>query len=339
MLGQLKPIREWIAPDRNVFEQQILPLGQPAILRDVVKHWPAVQCSNTTQNIRTYFAGLDQGQWMDFVLSAAEHQGLLSYNKGLAGFNFERKKAPLPAVLEELERLSKQKNAPALAIQSVLISAVLPRFLDDNQMQLLDATSQPRLWVGNRVRVPAHFDDAENLACVVAGKRRFVVLPPDQVKNLYIGPLDYAPTGAPVSLVDFNKPDLDAYPDFKIAMQHARVAELGPGDALYIPTLWWHQVESLEDINILVNYWWGGSIGNISKPNSPFDSLLHALLTIKDLPEEKRNAWKAMFDQFVFQTNGDPVAHLPGNKQGIVGKVSPDRVAQVKDWLIKQLQK
>ena len=29
-----------------------------------------------------------------------------------------------------------------------------------------------------------------------------------------------------------------------------------PGDAIYIPPLWWHHVESLGQFNVLVNYWY-----------------------------------------------------------------------------------
>ena len=34
------------------------------------------------------------------------------------------------------------------------------------------------------------------------------------------------------------------------------VADLQPGDALYIPSLWWHHVESIGVLNTMVNYWW-----------------------------------------------------------------------------------
>ena len=43
---------------------------------------------------------------------------------------------------------------------------------------------------------------------MVAGRRRFTLFPPEQVANLYIGPLDLTPAGQPVSLVDQAQPDL-----------------------------------------------------------------------------------------------------------------------------------
>ena len=47
------------------------------------------------------------------------------------------------------------------------------------------------------------------------------------------------------------------------------VAELAPGDALFIPTLWWHHVESLDQqLNCLVNYWWNGAIGTVGRTES-----------------------------------------------------------------------
>ena len=68
--------------------------------------------------------------------------------------------------------------------------------------------------------------------------------PPDQVANLY-GAVDLTPAGQAISLVDTRKPDLEKHPDFRHAMMQAFSAELQPGDAIFIPSLWWHQVESL----------------------------------------------------------------------------------------------
>jgi len=121
---------------------------------------------------------------------------------------------------------------------------------------------QPRLWLGNEVVTPAHFDESHNLACVVSGRRRFTLLPPEQVGNLYIGPLDFAPTPTPISLVSFRAPDFARFPRFHDALAAAQVAELEPGDALYIPSLWWHHVESIGLLNTMVNYWWSAPAAN-----------------------------------------------------------------------------
>ena len=61
---------------------------------------------------------------------------------------------------------------------------------------------------GNRSRAPAHQDLPDNLACVAAGRRRFLLFPPNQLRNLYIGPLARHPAGQPVSLVGPLAPDL-----------------------------------------------------------------------------------------------------------------------------------
>src|SRR3546814_19620038 len=84
----------------------------------------------------------------------------------------------------------------------------------------------------NRIRVAPHYDLMENVACCVAGRRRFTLFPPDQLANLYPGPFELTPAGTPVSMVDPFAPDLDRYPRFAEAGTHARGATLEPGEAL-----------------------------------------------------------------------------------------------------------
>ena len=64
------------------------------------------------------------------------------------------------------------------------------------------------------------------------------MFPPAQVANLYVGPIDHSPAGMPTSLVDFAQPDLERFPRFREAWAAAQVAELAPGDAIYLPPLW-----------------------------------------------------------------------------------------------------
>jgi hypothetical protein len=140
------------------------------------------------------------------------------------------------------------------------------------------------------------------------GQRRFTVFPPEQVENLYVGPWDLTPAGQPISLVDMHQPDLDQFPRFSQAWAQAQVAELNPGDAIYLPGMWWHQVESLSAINGLVNYWWSETPTVFG---APMDAFNHALLSIKQLPSAQRRAWKALFDAYVFNEDEDSLDHMP----------------------------
>ena len=192
----------------------------------------------------------------------------------MRGFNYARKQVPISSVIEQVVRYSHFPNAPAVAAQSALVHQCLPGFETENVMPLLGPEVQPRVWLGNRVTTPAHFDQSSNIACVVAGRRRFTLFAPEQVENLYIGPLDFAPTPTPISLVDFREPDFERFPRFREALSRARVVVLEPGDAIYIPPLWWHHVESLAMFNILLNYWWGAAA---DAPKAAFEKLMASL--------------------------------------------------------------
>lgn len=335
----MRGISEWHNVDATCFSQQIAPLQQPAILRQAVRNWPAVQAAlNSAQAFRDYIAKLDSNAEVNTVLAHPDTGGRLSYNADLSGLNFERHKAPLTAVLDELRRIDGKTDALHIAVQSARSDVCLPHFSRDNPMSLLPTETVPRIWLGNKIVVPAHFDHADNLACVVAGRRLFTLFAPEQVVNLYPGPLDFTPAGAPVSMVDQNKPDFSRYPKFAKALQQALYAELEPGDVLYIPALWWHHVESLSGLNMLVNYWWGGSLGDDASPASPFDSLLHTLLTLRHVPQSQRQHWQALFNHFVFHADGDPAAHLPGQHNGMFGKLSDAKKQQIIEWLSQQLK-
>ncbi len=187
-----------------------------------------------------------------------------------------------------------------------------------------------RIWIGNRIRVAPHYDVKENVACCVAGRRRFTLFPPEQLANLYAGPFELTPAGTPVSMVDPHAPDLARYPRFAEAWEHAQQTTLEPGDALYIPYTWWHGVESLEPVSILVNYWWNDSPPGIAPP---YDALLHAIYAFRHLPPQDRDVWRMMLDHYVFESNGDPAAHLPAHAKGILSPASESLFAQMKAML------
>lgn len=335
-----RPIAEWHDVDARRFRDEILPLHQPAVLRGVVRHWPVVrEALRSPQQVCAYLKQFDSGADVNAIMTPPEVRGLVGYRDDMSGFTFVRNRLPMSAIIDQLLRyLGGGDRAPSVAAQSALISESLPGFLNENVLPLLDASVLPRIWLGNRITVPAHFDEAHNLAACVSGKRRFTLFPPEQVDNLYVGPLDYTPAGAPISMASRAQPDFARYPRYREALAASLSAELEPGDAIYIPAIWWHQVESIGQLNILINYWWGGSIGVNDRSISPTNALMHCLINMKDLTPDVRLAWKAIFDHFVFDPDPQRLAHIPDARRGVMGELSPEALRRIKDVLIAQLQ-
>ena len=340
MEPQPRPIAEFQGVDHDRFHAEIAPRYEPAVLRGVVGHWPAVEHGReSAQSASGYIDGFDSGAPVDALMIPPASKGRIFYrDERLSGFNYSHDRLPVSKVNAQLLRYAKFENRPAVAVQSALVSECLPGFAQANVLKILDESVAPRIWIGNVVVTPAHFDESNNIACVVAGRRKFTLLPPEQIANLYIGPLDYAPTGAPISMVSFREPDFAKFPRFREALAAALVAELEPGDAIYIPALWWHHVESLAKYNVLVNYWWREAAGESSKANSALNSLLLALVSLKHLPPEQREAWRAIFDHYVFRGGEEVAAHIPAQKRSVLGEISPKLAAEVRAFLVKQLR-
>jgi len=340
MNAPLPSLPEWHGVDRARFESDVIPADEPAILRGLANHWPAVaRGRESTPAIAQYLAALDQGTPSAAVLLPPEEEGRLSYDERMDGFNFMRTPRTVTQVLEQVLRYARLDKAPAVAMQSAKVSQCLPGFAAANPMPLLDARVEPRAWIGSAIITPAHFDESHNIAVCVAGRRRFTVFPPEQVANLYVGPLDNTPAGMPMSLVDFAKPDLRRFPRFAEAWASARVADLAPGDALYLPPLWWHHVQSLERFNMLVNYWWLAAAPGRAVPPFALDALMHVAATVRALPDAQRAAWRHLFEHYVFDTGRDVTGHIPPERQGVLGEMSAEDHAALRKLLSERLSR
>ena len=331
-------MREFSGLDADAIRRDVLSDKHPAVFRGLVRAWPAVEHGlDSAAALVRYLGRFDSGKAVDALLAPPEIDGQIFYDEAMTGFNFLRNRLPLAAVAEQVLRYSQFPRSPAVAAQSALIRDCLPGFADENRLSVVDDNVLPRIWLGNRITTPTHVDEWNNIGCVVAGRRRFTLFPPEQIANLYIGPLDFAPTGAPMSLVSLRHPDLARYPRFREALAAAQVAELGPGDAVFIPPLWWHHVESLEPFNVLVNYWWHDQVGDGALADSAFEALLHGILAIRALPPATRRAWGAFFEHYVFGEKTGVSAHIPEGRRGILGKLSAEQLAGLRAHLAKRL--
>ncbi|WP_235522710.1 cupin-like domain-containing protein, partial [Caulobacter sp. Root342] len=183
--------------------------------------------------------------------------------------------------------------------------------------------------------VACHYDTYDNLACVVAGRRRFTLFPPQAIADLYVGPIDHTLAGQPTSLAASAAPGDPRYPRFPAAAAEARVVELEAGDALYLPKLWWHQVEALEPRNLLVNYWWDGFAAG---PDAPYTTMMLAMIAIAERPWAERQAWRAFFDHYVFRPDGHPLAHLPAERHGLLGPLANGAYGRIRATIMRMLR-
>jgi hypothetical protein len=321
-----------VSPER--FAAEIAPGYRPVVMRGLVDAWPAVAAGRAgAEATAAYLLRFDRGHPAEVMVGAPEIGGRFFYRDDFGGFNFQRAKVNLPLLLEQLVRQKNDAVAPALYAGAAAAEQQVPGWTAENPLPLDAPHAVPRIWLGNASRVSIHYDVSSNIAAVVAGRRRFALFPPEQARNLYVGPLDVTIAGQPASMVDLEAPDLERYPRFAEALAAMTVAELEPGDALFVPSLWWHEVRATGPLNVLVNYWWG-------QPGaaSPFPALVHAIMAVRDLPPGERAAMRDWFDHYVFGEEAARAAdHLPRQARGVLDPATPERDAVVREYLVRAL--
>lgn len=329
------PIAEVGGIDPGAIPGSILQSTQPLVLRGLVAGWPLVRAGQqSARAAASLLRGFYQGAPVRVLIGPADQAGRFFYNDDFSGFNFRAEQARLDAVLDALLTAADDPRPAAIYVGSTTIDTCLPGFRASNDVDLGQRQPLVSIWLGNRSRVAAHQDIPDNLACVAAGHRRFTLFPPEQLRNLYIGPLDYSPAGQAISLVDFAQPDLQKFPRFEEARKHAQVAELGPGDAIFIPSLWWHHIEALDAFNVLVNYWWRSTPAHLE---SPINALMLAMMSLRDLPAAQRGQWQEIFRHYVFEPGEDTNAHVPEQVRGVLGQIDAESAAQLRALLLKRL--
>lgn len=312
--------------------EDIVASGLPAVLKGVAAHWPLVeQARMSDESAVAFLKRADNGRPAQTWLGESAIKGEFFYGATLDELNFHKFPAPVAATLDHLLDQKTSSEPQSVFIQSMSVAEHLPGLLPEHRLDLLPDVT-PRIWIGNQLRVQTHYDPVDNIACVAAGRRRFTLFPPDQLPNLYIGPLYKTVAGAPISLAPIETPDFETFPRLREALDNALYADLEPGDGIYIPYFWWHHVRSLSAFNVLINYWWDRAPAQHAEA---MDAFVHALLTLRRLPPRKRDIWQGMFAHYVF--GEEAVAHLDATDRGILGDLSEDELAGMKQNLAQRL--
>ncbi|GAA0730780.1 cupin-like domain-containing protein [Sphingomonas sp. ABOLD] len=295
---------------------------QPIMLRGAAAALPVTRAAASIEGLCRYLCHFDSGRTAQAFVGDPAIGGRYAYGEQPDGFNFARETLGLAAALDRIARAAAASDQPSVYCGSLPAEDHLPGFAEANPLPLVPQGVLPRLWIGNASTIACHYDRFDNLACVIAGERRFTLYPPDAIGDLYIGPIDHTMAGQPVSLAATAAPQDPRYPRFAAAQARALTVTLHPGDALYLPKLWWHQVEATAPFNLLMNYWWDDFA---SGPDSPYTALLLAMTTLAERPPPERAAWRAFFDHYAFRRDGHPLAHLPPERHGILADSRENR--------------
>jgi hypothetical protein len=299
------------------FLREVVEPCQPVVLRQLVADWPVVRAGTQSPvALRDYLARFDNGTQTEAFFGRPDIAGKYFYAEGFKGFNFERRRARFGEVVSAIVAAGERPESGSVYLGSLPLELFLPGFAAENVIRILSPRIGGRIWLGTASNVSPHYDAMDNVACVVAGARRFTLYPPEAISHLYVGPIDNTMAGQPVSLAASGAPDDERYPLFRDVRDQALTAELHPGDALYLPKLWWHKIEATAPVNGLVNYWWDAASAG---PDAPYTAMLLAMITIAERPPAERRAWQAFFDHYVFRTRGHPLAHLPPEHHGLLG--------------------
>nr|WP_245622590.1 cupin-like domain-containing protein [Pseudoxanthomonas dokdonensis] len=318
---------------------QLQTATQPLLLKGVARQWGLVEAGlRGSDDAMAYLRGHDAGRPVLYSHGPAAINGRPFYNDDFTALNCQVERSSLDRLLERIHAHMQDASPPTFYLASMLVEPNLRGFVEDNPLDFASAgvNAPPSIWIGNRVTASCHYDAPNNIAVCAVGQRRFTLFPPDQISHLYPGPLAPTPGGQVVSVVDFEHPDLQRYPRFAQAWAQAQSVVLEPGDAIYIPSMWWHHVQGLAPFNVLVNYWWNSMPAYVP---TPMHALYHALWSIRDRPEPEKQAWREVFEHYVFGPAERAGEHLPEAARHVLGPIDETLARQLRSMLIDKLNR
>ena len=334
-------IIEGIAPDQIPFDD-LFDRMQPIIFKKMASQWPIVAAGKqSTEAAMDYLQRFSRGGPLTAYIAPPEVSGRFFYNAEVNGMNFSTAAVKLQEFFSAVQEQRKAKNPSAYYLGSTDVDTYFPGFLTDNSLPLSHSSFEGNkvlysLWLGNKTVAATHFDMTHNLACCCVGRRRFTLFPPHQVENLYPGPLEPTPAGQTVSMVDTENPDFDKYPNYRTAQAAGEVADLEPGDVLFYPAMWWHEVRALDAFNVMMNIWWNPAPAFM---DTPMNTILHGLLSLRDRPQAEKDAWRALFDYYVFGDPENAASHIPENARGPLASLTDLDARRLRAMLIHRLNR
>ncbi len=331
---ELAPVAEIQATDARALDALLKAAKTPFVIRGLVADWPLVIAGRKSgREARQYLLERQRDRPFTVSTGPSNAKGRIFYDDDMA-VNIRTERTSLREIFDQIDACETHAEQPIVYCGSVDVHHYFDGLHEANHIDLQGRNCLASIWMGTRSRIAAHNDFPDNFACVAVGTRRFTLFPPNQFRNLYLGPIDNTPAGRAISMVDFQQPDFDAHPQFRDALAHAQMAELDPGDAIFIPSMWWHHVEGLDAFNVLVNYWWRETPAFMGQPQ---DALNHAMMAIRDLPVHEKQHLRELFEYYIFANDAGSTAHIPETARGVLDPMTAENAGKIRSFLMKAL--
>ncbi len=248
MGGTLLEIERLEKPSRERFERDYVATHTPVVMRGLVDGWPAFNlwtpdyfrkhCGTRKVSVEIWDDGGPGADVATHFKGRSEDMPLADYLDLIArddtGKKYYLAQQPLEAVAPEL-----MKDISPLGYYPEWIRKLVQPVL---------------IFFGPKGTVtPYHYDPTHNILVQVKGRKKVVLVSPDQSRLLYhpwkipgFNRYNYSP-------VDPTLPDPERFPLYETTRRYEFVLE--EGEALFIPIGWWHHVSSLAP-SINVTFWW-----------------------------------------------------------------------------------
>ena len=171
------------------FERDIVAKGEPAVFRGLVADWPVVRprAGPDLRSLAQLLREAATNEPFEAWFGPPEIEGRFGYNEDFSGFNSRATAGDGRSAARPVAAPVRARQRPySMYASGIPIRKYLPRLVPTIPVPMLEHRTRETLislWLGNRTRTAAHWDLPQNLACVVAGRRRFTLFPTDQLEE------------------------------------------------------------------------------------------------------------------------------------------------------------
>lgn len=248
LIGEITKIDN---PSSKIFTENFNVPRKPVIITGALSQWKATSSLWNAD----YLAALFGHKQVDISVS----QNGIFIGTPESGFDKLRRKIQFRDFINHLTSNQSELADNFYYLQQQSIPRVFPELMEDIVFPEYFPQKnyvEPTIWIGGVANIsPLHYDAMDNLFVQISGNKRFRLFDPQQTSSLYPFP---ANSEIPhISQINIDNPDLGKFPNFTKAKYYECV--LAPGEILFIPVFWWHQVYSIPayngNLNISVNFW------------------------------------------------------------------------------------